>query len=151
MKTLHFSIIIKAPRQKVWDCMLQDATYRKWTAAFHEGSYFQGDWSEGSKMRFLGPSGEGKKDGGMLSRIKANRPHEYISIEHMGIIENGVEDTTSEQVKKWAPSYENYTFRDVDGGTEVLVDMDSDEEYAGMFEEMWPKALQKLKEVCETS
>jgi hypothetical protein len=72
-----------------------------------------------------------------------------LHIEHIGMINNGVEDTTSEEVKKWSPSHENYTFADKDGGTELSVDMDVADEYKTMFEEMWPKALQLLKELVE--
>ncbi len=36
-----------------------------------------------------------------------------------------------------------------DGGTEVIVDVDSNEEFKKMFEETWPKALEKLKELAE--
>jgi hypothetical protein len=52
-------------------------------------------------------------------------------------------------VKKWAPAFENYTFREKNGATEVLVDMDIDEAHKTMFEDMWPKALEKLKELAE--
>jgi hypothetical protein len=31
----------------------------------------------------------------------------------------------------------------------VLVDMDTEEENKKMFEDMWPKALQRLKEIAE--
>ena len=36
-----------------------------------------------------------------------------------------------------------------DGKTELLVDMDINDEYKEMFEGMWPNALQKLKELAE--
>ncbi len=150
MQKINFSIQINAQREKVWDVMLGDSTYREWTEPFHVGSYFKGDWSEGSKMLFLGPDETGKKDGGMVSRIKENRKYEFISIEHLGLVMDGVEDTTSEEVKKWTPSFENYTFTEKDGGTEVTIDMEiANEEYKTMFEDMWPKALLKLKEVAE--
>lgn len=97
-----------------------------------------------SKALFLGPD----KDG-MVSRIAENIPNEFVSIEHLGLVNKGVEDTTSEAAKPWAGAMENYTFRDSEGGTEVLVDMDSDENYSKMFNEMWPKALGKLKEISE--
>lgn len=149
MQKLHFSTIIDAPKSKVWDVMLQDATYRAWTSAFNPaGSWYEGDWSAGSTIRFLGP-GEDGQIGGMLSRIKENRLHDYVSIEHIGIIQDGHEDTTSEEVKRWAPAYENYTFNENAGRTEVLVDMDIHEEHKAMFEDAWPKALQKLKELAE--
>jgi hypothetical protein len=148
MKKLYFSILINAPRPKVYETMIGEKTYNLWTEAFAAGSHYKGDWNKGSKILFLGPNKEGKMEG-MVSRIKENRVNEYISIEHLGVVSNGVEDTTSEHVKNWAGSLENYTFKDKDGQTEVLVDMDSAEEYADMFNGMWPNALQKLKELAE--
>lgn len=129
--------------------MLDDAPYREWTMAFNPGSYYKGDWSAGSKILFLGPNPDGSGEGGMVSRVQENRQYEFISIEHVGLIQNGVEDTTSEEVKKWTPVFENYTFTEKDGGTEVSVDMEITNAYKGMFEEMWPKALQALKELAE--
>lgn len=149
MQKLNFSVTINASKEKVWNTMLEDATYRLWTAPFNEGSYYKGDWSKGSKIIFLGPNPETGKEGGMVSRIAENKQYEYISIEHLGIINDGVEDTTSEEVKAWAGAHENYAFNEVNGRTTVLVDMDINEEYAEMFEGMWPKALQKLKELSE--
>ncbi len=149
MQKIHFSITINAPVEKVWDTMFGDATYREWTAVFNPGSYFKGDWSEGSKILFLGPDPSGQGEGGMSSQIKINRKHEFVSIEHLGLIKNGVEDTTSEEVKKWTPSFENYTFINKNGNTEVLVDLDIADEWEEMFRDLWPKALQKLKEICE--
>lgn len=129
--------------------MLDDASYRQWTKAFNASSRFEGDWSEGSKILFIGDNPDGSGEGGMVSRIKENRPYEFMSIEHLGILKDGVEDTSSEEAKRWTPAFENYTFKEKDGGTEVLVDMDSAEEFASMFEDMWPKALQALKELAE--
>ncbi len=132
--------------------MLSDATYRDWTNAFNPGSYYKGNWEEGSKMLFLGPdpTGASKGEGGMVSRIRKNKLHEFVSIEHLGMVMNGVEDTTSDEVKKWAGAHENYTFTDKDGGTELVVDMDISESEKVMMEEMWKKALVRLKELAES-
>ena len=151
MKKLHFSILINAPKERVWHTMLDDKSYREWTTAFNEGSYYKGSWEKGSKILFLGPDPESGEEGGMVSRIAENKPYEYISIEHLGIVHNGVEDTTSEEAKKWAPAFENYTFNEKDGKTEVLVDLDIDEKEAEMFSKMWPEALKKLKGIAERS
>lgn len=149
MKKLHYSIDIDAPKEKVWNVMLGENTYREWTKAFSEGGHFEGDWSKGSKMRFIGPDPETGKEGGMVSRIAENKPYEYISIEHVGIMKDGKEDTESEEARKWVPAFENYTFSEGGGKTELLVEMDSADEYVQMFEEMWPKALQNLKKLAE--
>jgi len=149
MKKLHFSMLINAPKDKVWHAMLDDQPYREWTNAFNEGSHYKGSWEKGSKILFLGPDPNTGQEGGMVSRIFENRPYEFISIEHLGIVQNGVEDTTSEAARKWAPAFENYTFKDRAGATEVLVDIDVEDEYVQMFSEMWPKGLRKLKELAE--
>jgi uncharacterized protein YndB with AHSA1/START domain len=145
MQKMNFSIIINAPKEKVWKTMLDDDTYRKWTDVFMPGSHYVGDWSEGSKILFLAPDESGKMSG-MVSRIKENRPYEYISIEHIGEVEDGKEET-----KEWAGALENYTFKKVDGVTEVMVEMDveDNDEFVEMFKDIWPKALQKLKELAE--
>jgi uncharacterized protein YndB with AHSA1/START domain len=138
MQKLHTSIKINAPKQKVWDVMIGDDTYRQWTSVFMPGSYFEGSWEEGSKILFL------------VSRIAENRLHEFISIEHLGMVEDGVEDRSSEATKGWAGALENYTFKETEnGGTEVLVDMDIDEKEKEMFDRLWPQALEKLKELAE--
>lgn len=149
MKKINLSININAPVERVWDIVISDEGYRQWTSVFCPGSYFKGDWSKGSKMLFLGPNPETKEEGGMVSEIAENILHKYISIKHNGIINNGLEDTISEEVMKWSPSYENYSFEEKDGGTLFSIDMDSADEYYEFFMESWPKALEKLKEICE--
>ena len=144
MTTQHFDILIHAPRERVWHTMLQPTTYREWTAAFCEGSYYEGGWGPGERIRFLSPSGDG-----MVATIARNEPHAFVSIEHRGMITNGVEDTTSEAVRAWAPCYENYTFTDEAGGTRVKVEMDSFEGYEEMMAKTWPRALEALKALCE--
>lgn len=144
MEKLQFKIFVNAPREKVWKVMLDDETYRKWAEAFYPGSYAETDWQKGSKAKFLSPGGDG-----MVSRIAENIPNEFLSIEHLGMIHKGVEDTTSDEVKAWAGAKENYTLKEKDGGTEITVDMDSDENYSKMFSEMWPNALKKVKELSE--
>ena len=148
MQKLNFSIIINASKEKVWNTMLEDKTYRQWTEAFAAGSHYVGDWNKGSKILFLGPDEKGKL-GGMVSRIKENKQYDYISIEHLGVVENGIEDTSSEAVKIWAGALENYTFKDRNGKTELFVEMDINDEYKEIFQDMWPKALKKLKELAE--
>lgn len=145
MKTLHFSIFINAPREKVWKTMLEKETYQQWTKAFEPTSTYEGGWEQGSEMRFIST----EQNSGMFSKIKESRLGEFISIEHLGMIKDGVVDTTSDEVKKWTPAFENYTFNEKDGGTELIIDVDVADEYEETFSDMWPKALQSLKEIAE--
>jgi uncharacterized protein YndB with AHSA1/START domain len=146
MDKLTFSTTINASKDKVWRVMLEDATYRQWTSVFHEGSHAVTDWKEGSKALFVTPEGDG-----MVSRIVAHRPNEFLSIEHIGTLNKGVEDTQSEAVKDWAGALENYTVKEVHGASTLTVEMDVADDYRKYFEETWPKALGKLKDVAEAT
>ena len=149
MKKLNLEILIHATPESVWDAVIDDAKYRQWSSAFQDGSYFEGGWNKGDAIRFIAINMEGQKEG-MVSEIAENKYPEHISIRHLGFISNGIEDTTSEVVKKWAPSYENYSLiRVEENKTLFKLDMDTTEGYYNMFMELWPKALIKLKQVSE--
>lgn len=146
MKTLEFAVVIDADRETVWNTMLTRDTYEKWTSAFGEGSTFEGSWDEGARICFLGPGGHG-----MLSVIAECRPHEFLSIKHLGEIKNGVEDTESEAVRKWAPCFENYHFTDLGGSTEVKVVMETPPDWEEFMTDAWPRALATLKSLSESA
>ena len=150
MDKLRYSVEVNAPVHAVWTTMLDDTTYREWTSAFHEGSYFEGSWELGSTIRFLGPNDDGSL-GGMIAKVVENRPNEYISLEYLGETVGGVDDTTSEAALRLAGAHENYSFRESDGVTTVEVELDSDDQFTAMFNQMWPPALAKLKEIAEAA
>lgn len=135
---------INAPKEKVWNVLLQDETYRQWTAPFCEGSYAVGDWSLGSKVHFLSPDG-----GGLVSKVVEHQPNERITFEHQGFVKDGKEDFESEAVKGWQGSLESYQLKTVDGGTELAIEQDMETEHAEKFTTMWHQALQKVKELSE--
>jgi hypothetical protein len=144
MKRLHFEASIHASRKKVWDTMLEPDTYREWTRAFSEGSYYEGSWKKGAIIRFLGPTGDG-----MLARVADSREHEFILVEHLGMLKNGKEDRDNPLAQDWVGAKEAYSFSEQNGVTTVEVDTDSSEEMEAEFSLMWPKALASLKELCE--
>ena len=141
--TLVIEQEIAAPVDVVWSTMFSADTYPVWTEPFSAGSYFEGSWSEGEEMRFLGPG-----ESGMLARVASRRDHELMAIEHFGMVMEGEEDTTSENVTSWAPAYEVYRFAATATGTRVTVEQDI---LAGMEDSMratWEKSLAKLAELC---
>ena len=86
----------------------------------------------------------------MVSRVAEHRPNEYLSLEHLGIVKNGVEDTTSAEVKQWAGARESYTLLENAGKVTLKIDMDTNDEHKKFFEETWPKALAALKDFSES-
>lgn len=148
MKKLTYTITIDAGAALVFSTMLERETYRQWTAAFDPSSDYEGSWQQGSKIYFLGPTENGKKQG-MLAEIVAHIPNKFVSIRHYGMVDGDEEITDGPEIKEWAGALENYSFTEHDGKTTVQVDVDTEEDHVAYFEEAWPKALQKLKEISE--
>lgn len=144
MEKQTFNIHIDASPEKVWDILLGKETYPQWTSVFAEGSTVETDWQEGSRTVFHDGTGDG-----MVAVIARNIPNQFLSIKHIGMIKNGVEDLESEEVKKWAGAFENYTLKPSNGGTDLLIEMDIEDSYKDYFMEAWPKALEKVKELAE--
>lgn len=147
MASLQYSIDIAAPVHTVWTTMLGDETYRDWTSAFGEGGYYEGDWSEGSTIRFVGQEDDGSLSG-MIGTVVASRPDKFVSVEYFGQIIHGEIDTTSDDAQAFVGSYENYSFEESDGVTTVTVEL-SDDEMMNQFDDVWPRALGRLKELAE--
>jgi hypothetical protein len=152
MKKLYFNTTINAPVSKIYDCMLginNKSTYEQWTALFNPTSTYEGSWEKGSKILFIGVDEKGEK-GGMVSKIVENIPNQFVSIQHYGLLKGGEEITEGPEVEKWANGYENYTFEEYNGTTTVTVDLDLTEDFSDYMNETYPKALGKLKEICES-
>lgn len=143
LERLQWSVDIAAPTSKVYQTLIGSESYTQWTSAFGDGLYFRGSWQQGQTIRFMTPG-----DDGVVSEIAENRPNEFLSLRHVGYIVNGVEDTSSNAIRAWAPAYENYTFTATPQGTKLTVDQDMTEAFESMPED-WPEALEKLKALCE--
>ncbi len=149
MEKLQFKTQIKSSANHAYNVMLAKDTYKQWTAEFNPSSDFEGSWDKGATIQFIGINKEGKKEG-MVSRIKENEPGRFLSIQHIGILDDGKQVTEGPQVEGWAGALENYSFSEQNGLTTITVDVDTNEEFIGYFKETWPKALNKLKELCES-
>jgi hypothetical protein len=148
LERLHFEVSIQAKKEKVYNSMLDDKLYTIWTSAFNPGSHFKGSWGKGSRIEFLGPDARGEL-GGMISQIRENIPNSFVSIEHVGIVEKGKEVTDSVKALSWKGAMENYTFREEKNKTLLSIDIDTVKEFRSYMLEAWPRALKKLKEICE--
>jgi hypothetical protein len=139
MTTLKFTTKINAPKEKVWDTLWNDSTYRQWTAAFMEGSYAESDWKEGSKILFLTPKGDG-----MFSIIEKKIPNNQMTFKHLGELKNGIEEP-----KDWGDARESYQLKEKNGVTELDVQLDSIGEFEQYFNDTFPQALNVLKRIAE--
>ena len=151
MKKLQFKVSINASVSRVYDFMLgieSKSTYEQWTSLFNPTSTYEGSWDKGSKILFVGVDEKGEK-GGMVSRIAENIPKRFVSIQHYGLLAADKEITEGPEVEKWANGFENYSFEENNLTTTVTVDLDTTEDFLDYMNEAYPKALDKLKEICE--
>jgi uncharacterized protein YndB with AHSA1/START domain len=149
MEKLTFKTGIRATREKVWASLWKDKNYRQWTAVFAEGSKAETDWKKGSKALFL----DAKNDG-MSSVIADNVPNQYLSIKHLGAVVKGVEYFDRPEDEAWRGAHENYSLSTTGTNTQLTVELESkgmDPKMLAYFEDTWPKALEKLKELAEKS
>ncbi|HEY0434065.1 MAG TPA: SRPBCC domain-containing protein [Chitinophagaceae bacterium] len=146
MNDYQFNTTIKASAEKVWNTMLGPETYKQWIAAAWPGSFFEGKWKKGEKIRFLSPKG-----GGTVALLTAFEPYHLITAKHVAVVSpDGSEETTSEDARSWIGSTENYVLEESGGITKLTVNMQIDPSWAGMFDEAWPKGLAALKALCES-
>ncbi len=151
MKKLQFKVNINAPATKAYDFMLgttSKSTYEQWTYLFNPTSTYEGNWDKGNKILFIGVDEKGEK-GGMVSKIVENIPNQFVSIQHYGLLKADKEITEGPEVEKWANGFENYTFEENSETTTITVDLDTTEDFLSYMNETYPKALNKLKELCE--
>lgn len=146
MEKIQFKTTINATPDKIWDALWSDEGYRDWTSYFSEGSHAVTDWKKGSKVLFM----DGKNTG-MVSTVVDHVPNEFMSFKHLGMVENGKENMDGEELKGWQGALENYTLKKSGQGAELTVDMDITEEHKAHFEDVFPKALDKVKSRAENN
>ena len=138
-----------ATQEDVWHAITLPEHYCAWTKVFASSSHFVGNWNKGDSIRFLATNAKGKLDGMVAEIAEANFPS-FLSIRHLGYVYDGVDDTTSDEIKSWAPAYENYTLTKV-SDQETLFELEQDvtDDYYEMFLGLWPKAMVALKDIAE--
>lgn len=134
----------------LWELVVDPDHYRFWIEAFSEGSGFDGDWTKGSTIRFVSEDEDGIENG-MLSEIVESQWPEFISIRHVGMVMNGVNDYDSPLAREWSPALENYRFIPKEDGTCIFaVEQDLPEEQAEEFKINWEKAFDRMAIRLET-
>ncbi len=131
--------------ETVWHTMLGPETYKIWIAEFDTTSYYEGSWQQGEIIKFMS-----QDKSGIVGFIKENRPFEFISIEYTGELKKGNIDLESPNNDSIKGSHENYTFNKLsEAQTQLIVQANSSLQWSDFMTAAWPKALNKLKEICE--
>lgn len=143
-QTLKFSITINASKEKVWNVLFTDENYPKWASVFCEGSNAKTDWKEGSEVQFTTPNGDG-----MFGIIEKKIPNKIMIFKHLGCLKKGEKIVPEKKSDDWKDAREIYELDEKNNKTELTVKMDSNPEYAEYFNETFPKALKRIKQLAE--
>lgn len=144
MKRIKMSIEINAPKEKVWEVLLNDQYTRQWYAEFSEGSHAETDWKEGSKAVFTDNT-----HSGLISKVTKNKPFEVFSLEYQGVVMAGEEDYESQVAKEIKGGLEAYQLSEMEGKTTLNIESDMGDEYFDSMSASWEKALKKVKQLSE--
>ncbi|MCC6288295.1 MAG: SRPBCC domain-containing protein [Chitinophagaceae bacterium] len=144
IEKLVFAIDIKAPREKVWQILWEKNSYTQWTSVFTEGSYYEGALQQGGRIHFLWPGGSG-----LYSDIVFLKENSLMLFSHIGIIKDKQEQAINADTEVWTGNIESYRLTDIEGGTNLTVELDCQPAYKDYMNEKFPQALQKVKQMCE--
>lgn len=145
MKQLEYKIDINSSAKEVWNKMFSPETYVEWIQVSWPGSFYEGEWKQGTDIRFIGQDGSGT-----LAHIEELVPFKLVSANHVAVLQKGgLEDRDSADAKGWVGTKEAYEFDSEGDLTHLTVHISANPDWIPMFDEGFPNALKKLKEICE--
>lgn len=139
---MKFSVEIHSPKQKVWETLWQDETLREWAGIIDPGTYMIGELKEGSEVQFI----SAENGYGVTSRVEKLVPYEYLLLRHSADTQNS---GTQERNKEWTGGKEVYELLEANATTTLNVSFDVPPEMETYFNTVYPKALDKVKELAE--
>lgn len=142
MKELQFEITIQATKEKVWDTLWKDKTFRQWAGIIDPGTYMVGDLSQGNEIQFIS-----EENGyGVTSLVEKLTPGALLVLRHSADTQDaGKRDRKPE----WTGGQESYRLTNKDGVTTLTAAFDVPPEMEDYFKVNYPKALEKVKVLAE--
>jgi len=144
MKKIENTVVINAPKEKVWQVLTDEKYYLQWYEAFGTGSTAITDWKEGSKVIFTDGNGMG-----LIGTIAVFDAGRELLIKMTGILANGKEDYDSPDAKGIQQATEHYVLEEKDGQTTLYTSADMDEQWFESMSASWDVAKAKIKELAE--
>ncbi len=142
MKKLQFTIKINAPKEKVWDTLWNDTTFRDWAGFIDEGTYLVGELKEGNEVQFISSVG----GFGVTSKIINLISNEFISFHH----NSDTEDFGGkEREEEWTGGTESYLLTETNGVTTLTLESDVPPSQEEMSKDRFPKALERIRFLSE--
>lgn len=142
MKEIQFLVKIHATKEKVWDTLWQDETFREWASIIDPGTYMVGDLKAGNEVQFI----SSENGYGVTSLVEKLVTNEFLLLRHSSDTQgNG----KREREKEWTGGMESYSLGEKDGTTTLTVAFDIPPEQEAYFKVNYPKALERVKVLAE--
>lgn len=142
MNEMQFQIVIHAPKEKVWDTLWQDKTFRQWAGIIDPGTYMDGALQEGNEVQFI----SAENGYGVTSLVDKLVPNEFLLLKHQADTQ---ESGSQEREKEWTGGKESYALTERDGTTTLTVAFDIPPQLEEYFAANYPKALERVKILAE--
>lgn len=142
MEEAQFYIEIHAPKEKVWNTLWQDETFRQWAGIIDPGTYMRGDLQEGREVQFI----SAENGYGVTSLVEKLVPEEFLLLRHRADTQNTGQQ---EREKQWTGGTESYSLQEKDGTSTLTVTFGVPAELEEYFQINYPKALALVKTLAE--
>lgn len=143
MDEMTFTIEINASKEKVWSTLWEDETFRDWAGLIDPGTYMRGELKEGNEVEYI----SAENGYGVTSLVKELIANEYLLLFHQADTQGSGEQTRD---KQWTGGKESYALSENDGITKLTTIFDVPPELEAYFNDAYPKALERVKELAES-
>lgn len=142
MKEMRFQVEIRATKERVWDTLWQDETFREWAGIIDPGTYMKGELQEGSEVEYI----SAENGYGVTSLVEKLTPGEFVLLRHSADTQDS---GVRERDKQWTGGKESYCLMESDGTTTLTATFDVPPELEEYFTVTYPKALERVKDLAE--
>lgn len=142
MNELQLSVDIHATKERVWETMWRDETFREWASIIDPETYMVGELKEGAEVQFISAA----SGYGVTSLVEKLVPCEYLLLKHHADTQDEGERARDNQ---WTGSEESYSLSENDGITTLSIALGVPPELEETFKISYPKALERIKELAE--
>lgn len=141
---MKFEVDIYAPKERVWDTLWRDHTFREWAGIIDPGTYMVGDLKVGNEIQFI----SSENGYGVTSLVEKLIPNEFLLLRHSADTQ---EEGKRERTQQWTGGKESYSLSETEGTTTLTASFDVPSEMEEYFKVTYPKAFEKIKVLAERS
>lgn len=144
MKQMQFTVDINASKQRVWDTLWQDKTFRDWAGLIDPRTYMVGELKQGNEVQYI----SAENGYGVTSLVQELIPNEFLLLKHQLDTQDSGKQ---EREKEWTGGEESYRLTGNNGATSLTATFDVPPEMEDYFNVHYPKALDRVKVLAEAT